>query len=152
MKQSVCGWRYIYIYICVCVCVCVFGQTNQTKLTWTKLTYALSRKVLSLTKPKGRIYKTKTLGHYITVRALSWIFSMYFLLSDGVSLRLVKNAEIELAMKPLHPTSIRNTFVLQPFLIHCSRRSSYFSNLRWCDQSKCSSKGSVNSVTKTFLL
>ena len=26
------------------------------------------RKVLSLTKPKGRIYKTKSLGHYITER------------------------------------------------------------------------------------
>ena len=26
----------------------------------------LSRKVLSLTKPKGKIYKTKSLGHYIT--------------------------------------------------------------------------------------
>ena len=28
------------------------------------------RKVLSLTKPKGRIYKTKSLGHYIT--QLTW--------------------------------------------------------------------------------
>ena len=28
--------------------------------------YALSRKVLSLTKPKCKIYKTKSLGHYIT--------------------------------------------------------------------------------------
>ena len=27
----------------------------------------LSRKVLSLTKPKGKIYKTKFLGHYITI-------------------------------------------------------------------------------------
>ena len=32
----------------------------------TKLTHALSRKVLSLTKPKGKIYKTKSPGHYIT--------------------------------------------------------------------------------------
>ena len=30
------------------------------------LTHVLSRKVLSLTKPKGKIYKTKSLGHYIT--------------------------------------------------------------------------------------
>ena len=27
----------------------------------------LSRKVLGLTKPKGKIYKTKSLGHYITL-------------------------------------------------------------------------------------
>ena len=69
-------------------------------------------------------------------RALSWIFSMYFLLSDGGSPRLVQKTEVELAMKPLHPTSIGNAFVIQPFLTHCSRRSSYFSDLRWCAQSK----------------
>ena len=32
----------------------------------TYLTHALSRKIFSLTKPKGKIYKTKSLGHYIT--------------------------------------------------------------------------------------
>ena len=71
---------------------------------------------------------------------------MYFLLSDGGSPRLVKKTEVELAIKPLHPTSIGNTFVIQPFLTHCSRRSSYFSNLRLCAQSKFSSKGTVNSI------
>ena len=86
--------------------------------------------------------------HADAVRALSWIFSMYFLLSDGGSPRLVKKTEAELAMKPLHPTSIGNTFVIQPFLTHCSRRSSYFSNLCWCAQSKFSSKGTVNLITK----
>ena len=40
--------------------------------TWTPalmfhLTHVLSRKVLSLTNPKGKIYKTKSLRHYITV-------------------------------------------------------------------------------------
>ena len=89
--------------------------------------------------------------HADAVRALSWILSMYFLLSDRGSPRLVKNAEVELAMKPLHPTSIGNTFVIQPFLTHCSRRSSYFSNLYWCAQSKFSSKGTINSITKSFL-
>ena len=69
--------------------------------------------------------------HADAIRALSWIFSMYFLLSDGGSPRLVKKTEVELAIKPLHPSSIGNTFVIQPFLTHCSRRSSYFSNLRW---------------------
>ena len=53
--------------------------------------------------------------HADVVRALSWIFSMYFLLSDGGSPRLVKKTEVELAIKPLHPTSIGNTFVIQPF-------------------------------------
>ena len=65
--------------------------------------------------------------HTDAVRALSWIFSIYFLLSDGGSPRLVKNGEVELAMKPLHLTSIGNTLVIQPFLTHCSHRSSYFS-------------------------
>ena len=68
--------------------------------------------------------------HADAVRALSWIFSMYFLLSDGGSPRLVRKTEVELAIKPLHPTLIGNTFVIQPFLTHCSRRSSYFSNFR----------------------
>ncbi len=62
---------------------------------------------------------------YDAVRALSWIFSMYILLSDGRSPRLVKKTEVG-----LHPTSIGNIFVIQPFLTHCSGRSLYFSNLR----------------------
>ena len=65
------------------------------------------------------------------VRTLSWIFSMYFLLSDGGSPRFVKKTVVELAMKPLHPTSIGNTFVIQPFLTQCSRRSPYFSKLKF---------------------
>ena len=44
--------------------------------------------------------------HADAVWALSWIFSMYFLLSDGGSPRLFKKTEVELAIKPLHPTSI----------------------------------------------
>ena len=36
--------------------------------------------------------------HADAVRTLSWIFSMYFLLYDGGSPRLVKNAEVELAI------------------------------------------------------
>ena len=45
------------------------------------------------------------------VWALSWIFSMYFLLSNGGSPRLVKKTEVQLAIKPLHPTSIGNTYI-----------------------------------------
>ena len=82
--------------------------------------------------------------HTDAVRALSWIFFMYFHLSDGGSPRLVKKMEVVFAMKPLHRTSIGNTFVIQPFLAHCSCRSSYFSNLCWCAQSKFSS------IMKTF--
>ena len=80
---------------------------------------------------------------------LSWIF-MYFFFSDGESLRLVKNTEIGLVIKPRHPTSIGNTLVIQSFSANCSCRSSYFSNLRWCAQSKFSLKKTVNSITKTF--
>ena len=50
--------------------------------------------------------------HTDAVRALSWIFSRYFLLSDGGSPILVKKTEVELAIKPLHPTSIGNTFII----------------------------------------
>ena len=53
-------------------------------------------------------------NHADAVRALPWIFSMYSLLSDGGSPRLVKKIEVELEIKPLHPTSIGNTFVIQP--------------------------------------
>ena len=42
-------------------------RVNTCAQVCTKLTYALSRKVLSRTKPKGKIYKTKFLGHYITL-------------------------------------------------------------------------------------
>ena len=62
-----------------------------------------------------------------SVRTLSWIiFFIYFQLSDGKCLRLVKNTVVELVMKPRHPTSMGNTLVIQQFLTHCSRRSSYF--------------------------
>ena len=82
--------------------------------------------------------------HADAVRVLSWIFSIYFLLSDGGSPRLVKKTEVVLAIKPLLPTSRGITFVIQPFLSHCSRRSSYFSNLRW----NFLQKGTINSITK----
>ena len=90
--------------------------------------------------------------HADAVRALSWIFSMHFLLSDRGSPRLVKNAEVELTMKPQHPTLIGNTFAIQPFLTYCFRRSSYFSNLRRCPQTKFSTKGTVNSRKKTIYI
>ena len=42
------------------------GRVNTCAHVCTELTHALSRKVLSLTELKGKIYKTKSLGHYIT--------------------------------------------------------------------------------------
>ena len=79
-------------------------------------------------------------------------FFMHFLLSDGERTRLVKNAEVELVIKPRHATSIGNTLVIQLFFTYCSRRSSYFSNLRWCAQSKFSSKETLKLTTETFLV
>ena len=70
--------------------------------------------------------------HADAVRDLPWIFSMYFLLSDGESPRLVKNMEVELVMKLQHLTVIGNTLVIEPFQTHCSCWSSYFSNSHWC--------------------
>ena len=79
-------------------------------------------------------------------------FFMYFLLSDEESPRLVKNTEVELVMKTRHLTAIGNMLVIQLFLTHHSCWSSYFSNLHWCALSKFPSKGSVNSITTTFLI
>ena len=62
----------------------------------------------------------------------------------------VKNVEVEFKIKPRHPISRGNMSVDQLFLIHCSRKSSYFSNFRWCAQSMLTSKGIVNSAMITF--
>ena len=61
----------------------------------------------------------------------SSISFMYFFFADGESSRLPKNTEVELIMEPWPATSIRITSVILPFLTRCSRRSSYFSILRW---------------------
>ena len=50
--------------------------------------------------------------HTDAIRALSWIFSIYFLLSGGGIPRLGKKTEVELAIKPLYLTLIGNTFVI----------------------------------------
>ena len=52
-------------------------RVNTCAHVCTQLTYVLSRKVLSLTKSKGKIYKTKSLGYYITsVVSLGWASMM----------------------------------------------------------------------------
>ena len=43
-------------------------RVNSCAHVCTWLTHVLSREILSLTKPNGKIYKTKSLGHYITWR------------------------------------------------------------------------------------
>ena len=46
------------------------SRVNTCAHVCTYLIHALSRKVLILTKPKGKIYKTKSLRNYITHRQL----------------------------------------------------------------------------------
>ena len=154
---------YIYIYICVCVCVCRYhtmtdvyttalfptkpslddssgfkhGFRAETSLPQTQSAPAVTHVTTRLRWIAVTLWDCHI--HADAVKALSWIFSMYFLLSDGESPRLIKNTEVELVMKPRQPTSIGNTLVIQPLPTHCSCRSSYFSNLR-CAQSKFSSK------------
>ena len=50
--------------------------------------------------------------HADSVRSLSWIFFMYFPLSDGEGSRLVKNTDVQFLMKPCDPTSIWNKLVM----------------------------------------
>ena len=66
------------------------------------------------------------------VTVLFWIFFIYFLFFAGKNLSLVKNVEVAFEIKPRHPISRGNMSVDLPFLIHYSRRSSYFSNFCQC--------------------
>ena len=84
------------------------------------------------------------------VRALSWIFSMYFLLSDGGSPRWVKKTEVELAIKPLHPTLIGNTFVIQPFQTHFLADVHIFPTYADVPSRIFFQNGPFYSITKTF--
>ena len=66
--------------------------------------------------------------HSDAVIVLFWIFFIYSLFFAGESSSLVKNVEVAFEMKPRHPISRGNMSVDQSFLVHFSRRSSYFSN------------------------
>ena len=167
---------YIYVPMHICMCVCVYIYRRYHTITDVCTTALLPTKPssdddssfrhgfgaaaslpLAQSAPAVSPDTTRVCQivvnlwdchiHADAVRVLSWIFFMYFFLSNGGSPRLVKKIEVELVMKPLHPTSIGSKFIIQPFLTHCSRRSSNFFN---CTQSKFSSKGTVNSITKTF--
>ena len=76
-----------------------------------------------------------------------YIYSLFF---AGISLILVKNVEVAFEIKPRHPISRGNMSVDQSFLVHCSRRSLYFSNFCWCAQLMLVSKWIVNSAMITF--
>ena len=93
------------------------------------------------------LYKCHIRPDAVTV--LFWIFFIYSLFFAGGS--LVENVEVAFEINPRHPISRGNLSVEQPFLIHCSRRSSYFSNFRWCAQSIWISRGIVNSAMIPFL-
>ena len=54
-------------YFDICERHMLRARVNTCAQVSTKLTHVLSRKVLSLTKLKGKIYKTKYLSHYITL-------------------------------------------------------------------------------------
>ena len=84
------------------------------------------------------------------VTALFWIVFIYSLFFAGENPILVKNVEVAFEIKPRHPISRGNMSVDQSFLVHCLRRSSYFSNFRWCAQSMLVSKVIVNSAMITF--
>ena len=64
------------------------------------------------------------------VIVLFLIFFIYSLFFAGVSPILLKNVEVAFEIKPRHPISRGNISVDQSFLLHCSRRSSNFSNFR----------------------
>ena len=55
------------------------------------------------------------------VRALSWIFSMYFLLSDWGSPRLVKKTEVELAIKTSAVLNLPDSLSPLVSIVHCSQ-------------------------------
>ena len=84
--------------------------------------------------------------HSDAVTALFWIVFIYSLFFAGVSPILVKNVEVAFEIKPRHPISRGNMSVDQSFLVHCSCRSSYFSNFRRCAQSMLVSKRIVKTI------
>ena len=62
--NSYLGFLFWHLWMTHPLCACV----NTCAHVCTSLTHALSRKVLILTKPKGKIYKTKSPRNYITGR------------------------------------------------------------------------------------
>ena len=95
------------------------------------------------------LIRTKDISIQMQLQSCFGSFFIYSLFFAGESPSLVKNVEAEFEIKSRHPISRENMSVDQSFLVHCSRRSSYFSN-SWCAQSMLISKGIVNSAMITF--
>ena len=128
---------YIYIYVCIyryytitSVCTTALLPTKPSSDDDSIQVWFRGRSIITTGPETPVVYHDTTRLfqiavtlwdchiHANAVRTLYWILSMYILLSDGGSPRLVKNAEVELAMKPLHPISIGSTFFVQPYLTH----------------------------------
>ena len=70
-----------------------------------------------------------------TQKQLLWAFFLYYLFFACEKLSLFRYVEAELSIKLRHLNSMGNILDAQLFLIHYSRRSSWFYSLRWCAQS-----------------
>ena len=78
------------------------------------LTHVLSRKVLSLTKPKGKIYKTKSLGHYITYSFIhSFILQQVKLPRVILCLEVIESQLIHVHIYIFVQLILKNTYNLQ---------------------------------------
>ena len=113
------------------------GFKAKASLPLTQATPAVSHNITRLYWIVFVLYECHIRWDAVTV--LLWIF----LYIPRESPSLVRNVEVEFKIKPWHPISRGYMSVDQPFLTNCSRRSSYFSNLRWCTQSMSASKGSL---------
>ena len=81
--------------------------------TWTHQCWLTCKILHSSARCKHWVLsKGLTKSNADAVKALSWIFLMYFLLFDGERPRLVKNMVVELVMKPHHLTLIGNILVI----------------------------------------
>ena len=80
----------------------------------------------------------------------SWSLLIYFHFSVGVKQSLIRYAEVKLAIKSQHSSSMRNLSVIQPFCMHCSNSSSYFFSLCWFALSIFSSKRIHDLMTQTL--
>ena len=82
-------------------------RANTCAQACTQPTHVQSWKVLSLTKPKGKIYKTKSLGHYIAVEQTE-LFSLSLVTSLGKQKTDFKPAVLYLKTNiVLHPAHSR---------------------------------------------
>ena len=125
------------------------GFGAEASLPLTQGTPAVSHNAIRLYWMVFNLYECLIRSDAVTV--FFWIFFIYSLFFAGVSPILVKNVKVAFKIKLRHPISRGNMSVDQSFFVRCSRRSSCFSNFRWCVQSMLVSKGIHNSAMITFL-